>query len=279
MNKNKLSKLSLGLAAGAIPAVTAFGGVFVITDDACPASKGDLEAHLNWESSFAANHAFAADSGIGFELAYGATETLEISGSLDFAYDYASANFGRKPEKRANDFNFTGISLGLKNQILDPEDAANAFGLAFVGGFSYAWANADETAARAATFALGLNFQKNFADGDLIFAFTPQVEFETAYDYAEKTYADGITYALAAGTSYKIADGLRVGVEGVYQISYSDVFDDAAFYVGPNFCFEADSWWLTAAVAPRVFSTAKDPDGNAGGGHEILFSAQLGFAF
>lgn len=286
--KNTLTKLGLILAAGSIPAINALAGVFVITDDACPAADGDLEAHLNWESGIRTNHSRAIDSGIGLEFAYGATETLEIGASLDFGYNYASHHYARKvpnpdgSSPHADDFNFTGISLGLKNQILDPEKEENPFGLAFVGGFGWEFAGADQTAARTIGFELGLNFQKNLMDGDLILAFTPGVSFTTGYLYHDSkensgdagTYEDSIEYGLAGGASFQVAEGVRLGVEGTLNVSYSDKWDDTAFYIGPNFCYEAESWWITATLAPRVFST--DPDNRD---HDITFAAQFGYAF
>jgi len=288
MNKNTFTKLGLILAAGAIPAVNALAGVFVITDDACPAAEGDLEAHLNWETTARTNHSRSFENGIGLEFAYGATETLEVGASLDFGYNYASHHFSRKTagdnSEHADDFNFTGISLGLKNQILDPENAEKPFGLAFVGGFSWSFAGADSSAAREIGFELGLNFQKNLLDGDLILAFTPGVAFTTSYTYRDEDgnlvseenrgYEDSIEYSLGFGASYQVAEGLRFGAEGSLNISYSDNFDDTAFYFGPNFCYEAESWWITATLAPRLFST--DPDNRD---HDIQFCAQLGFAF
>jgi len=281
MNKNTFTKLSLILAAGAIPAVNALAGVFVITDDACPAAEGDLEAHLNWETTARTNHSRSFENGIGLEFAYGATETLEVAASLDFGYNYVSHHFSRKTDSaHADDFNFTGISLGLKNQILDPENAEKPFGLAFVGGFGWEFAGADSSAARNISFELGLNFQKNLLDGDLILAFTPGVAFTTSYTYhtaspeEARCYEDSIEYALGFGASYQVAEGLRFGAEGSLNISYSDNFDDTAFYFGPNFCYEAESWWITATLAPRLFST--DPDNRD---HDIQFCAQLGFAF
>lgn len=273
MNTNKLAKLGAVLAAGAIPAVNALAGVFVITDDAQPAAKGDLEAHLNWESAIATEDNHAVETGIGIEFAYGATETLEVGVSLDFGWDWRSR---KNEDGHADDFNFTGISLALKEQILDPEKEGNAFGLCMVGGFSWGWAGTDRSAARYIGFDLGLNFQKNLLDGDLILAFTPGVSFGTSYDYESASYSDGITYSLAAGFSYQVVEGLRLGLEAVYEIEYGDDEDSGKneflgeeFYAGPNLCYEQDNWWITACLAPRWFTTD----------HTILFVAQFGWAF
>lgn len=279
---NTFTKLGLILAAGAIPAVNALAGVFVITDDAQPAAKGDLEAHLNWESDFRTNHSLSAENGVGLEFAYGATDTLEVAASLDFGYDYVSHHYSRATagdnSENTDDFNCTGISLGLKNQILDPEKAENPFGLAFVGGFGWTFAGTDKSAAREISFDLGLNFQKNLLDGDLILAFTPGVSFTTVYNYTKteegSDYDDEIGYSLAFGASYQIAEGFRLGFEGTLDVTYTDKWDDTAFYIGPNIYFEAGDWWLAATLAPRVFSV--DPEN---GDHDILFNAQLGYAF
>lgn len=270
MNKSKLTKLGLILAAGAIPAVNALAGVFVITDDACPAAKGDLEAHLNWESDIVTSHSRAVGSGIGLEFAYGATETLEVAASLDFGWDYAGKHW-----KNTDDFNFTGISLGLKDQILDPEKAENPFGLAMVGGFAWAWAGTDKSSARDIEFSLGLNFQKNLADGDLILAFTPSVAFGTEKDSTETA----VSYSLAGGVSYQVAEGLRFGIEAEWAIDYvGGEYEDNAFYAGPNVCYEAESWWVTACVAPRWFSRSANDDGDDLG-HDVRLVIQLGYAF
>ena len=275
MNKSKLSKLGAVLAAGAIPAVNALAGVFVITDDACPVARGDLEFHVNWESVVATNHARAISTAPGLEFAYGAAETLEIGISLDFGHDHISGDYARRTgEKRTSDFNFTGISLGLKNQILDPEDANNPFGLAFVGGFAWGWADASQNSARDVTFELGLNFQKNLLDGDLILAFTPGVAFtsvkgDPAEGSTDSTF-DSTEYSLAAGASYHIGGGFRLGIEGVYALSYdANGFVEDQFYAGPNFCYEAEKWWIAVTVAPRLFTSADD----------MTVAAQFGYAF
>ena len=150
-----------------------------------------------------------------------------------------------------------------------------------VGGFSWGWAAPDKTSARDIAFSLGLNFQKNLMDGDLILAFTPGVEFATskgstdAYGNPvnEDSSVDSIAYTLAGGFSYQIAEGLRVGAEAEWSASYSDGYDDDAFYAGPNICYEAESWWATLCVAPRLFS--RDPEL----GHDVRVVVQLGCVF
>lgn len=275
MNKNKLSKLGLILAAGAIPAVNAFGGIFVITDDAAPAGLGDLEVTLNWETSIATNHGTAVSTAPALEFAYGATETLEIAASLDFGHDYVSGRYARKlGESRVNDFNFTGVSVGLKNMILDPEGENAPFGLSLVGGFSWAFADASQNSARDITFELGLIFQKNFLNDDLVLAFTPTVAFtsvkgDPASGSTDSTF-DSTEYSLAGGASYALCDGFRVGVEGVYTLAYDgNGFVEDQFYAGPNVCYEADSWWLTLTVAPRLFTSADD----------VIVAGQFGYVF
>lgn len=275
MNTNRLSKLSVALAAGAIPAVNALAGVFVITDDACPVAKGDLEFHIHSESSVATNHGSSIASATSLEFACGVAETLEVDVLLDFGYDYMSGRYARKTgESRLNDFNCTGISVGFKNQILDPENAENPFGLALVGGFAWGWADASRNSARDVTFELGLNFQKNLLDGDLMLAFTPGVAFTSVKGNPEEggtdSTFDSTEYSLAAGASYHVGGGFRLGVEGVYVLAYdADGFVEDQFYAGPNFCYEAENWWVTVAVAPRLFTSADD----------MTVAAQFGYAF
>lgn len=275
MNKNELSKLGAVLAAGAIPAVNAFAGIFVIADDAAPAGLGDLEVTINWESSIATNHKAAASTAPALEFAYGATETLEIAASLDFGHEYMSGNYARKVgESRINDFNFTGISVALKNMILDPESETAPFGLSLVGGFSWAFADASQNSARDITFELGLIFQKNFLNDDLVLAFTPTVAFtsvkgDPASGNTDSTF-DSTEYSLAAGASYALGGGLRVGAEGVYTLAYdANGFVEDQFYAGPNICYEAENWWLTLTVAPRLFTSADD----------VIFAGQFGYIF
>ena len=275
MNKNKLSKPVLILAAGVISAVNALGGIFVITDDAAPASLGDLEVSLTRESSVATDHSTAISTCYGLEFAYGAAETLELTFAFDFGHDRLGHGYARKTGSTyAHDFNFTGISLGLKNMILDPEKEENPFGLSLVGGFGWAWAGTDQKSARDITFELGLIFQKNFFDGDLVLAFTPGVAFTSVKGNpvsgsTDSTF-DSTEYALAAGVSYALCDGLRAGFEGVYSIVYdANGFAEDRFYAGPNVCYEAEKWWITATVAPRLFTSAD----------EVLVAAQFGYVF
>lgn len=275
MNKIKLSKLGAVLAAGAIPAVNAFAGIFVITDDAAPAGLGDLEVTLNWESSVATDHGTAVSTAPALEFAYGATETLEIAASLDFGHEYMNTRYARKiAEARTHDFNFTGISVGMKNMILDPENQDHPFGLSLVGGFSWAFAGADQSSARDITFELGLIFQKNFLNDDLVLAFTPGVAFtsvkgDPATGSTDSTF-DSTEYSLAAGASYNVGGGFRLGVEGVYSFLYdANGFVEDQFYAGPNCCYEAENWWLTVTVAPRLFTSADD----------VIFAGQFGYIF
>lgn len=275
MNNKQLLKTGTLLAATAFSATNTLAGIFVITDDAAPVSEGAMELSLNWESGIATNHGTAVASGAALELAYGATDTLEIAASLDFGHEYMSGRYARKAgESRLNAFNFTGLSLALKNMILDAEDANNPFGLAFVGGFSWVFADASENSARDITFELGLNFQKNLLDGDLVLAFTPGVAFTSVKgDSAEgntDSIFDSTEYSLAGGASYRLCEKLRVGIEGVYMLAYdADGFVEDQFYAGPNVCYESETWWITAAVAPRLFTSA----------NEVLFAAQLGYVF
>lgn len=267
--KNTLKLISL-LAASAIPAINLLGGVFVITDDACPVAKGDSEFHLNWESSIATNHGRSICSSPGIEFAYGATETLEVGITLDFGHDYVNNKYARKTGTSSlKHFNYTGISLGLKNQILSPETEENPFGLALVGGFSWGWADSAQHGTCDIAFEFGLNFQKNFYDGDLVFAFTPGVAFTSTEDDDGSTF-NTTDYTLAAGTSYRVYGGFRIGAECIYVLAYNeDGFDQDQFYAGPNCCYETEKWWITVAVAPRLFTTADD----------LTVAAQFGYVF
>ena len=64
-----------------------------------------------------------------------------------------------------------------------------------------------------------------------------------------------------------------LGAEAEWSASYSDGYDDDAFYAGPNICYEAESWWATLCVAPRLFS--RDPEL----GHDVRVVVQLGYVF
>ena len=275
MSKQTKTKLAALLFLAALPAINAFGGIFVITDDAAPAGTGDLEVTLNWEASATTDHRHCLSIAPAVEFAYGATETLEIAASLDFGHEYMSTRYARKiAESRTHDFNFTGISVALKNMILDPENQELPFGLSLTGGFSWAFAGADQSSARDITFELGLIFQKNLLNNDLVLAFTPVVAFSSAKgdpeDGSTDSTFDSTEYSLAAGASYHVGNGFRVGFEGVYSIVYAtDGFDDDQFYAGPNCCYEAENWWLTVTVAPRLFTSADD----------ILIAGQFGYIF
>ncbi len=275
MKKQQTMKLGTLLAAALFPAVNAFAGIFVIADDAAPAGLGDLEVTLNWEASVTTDHRHCVNMAPAVEFAYGATETLEIAASLDFGHEYMSTRYARKiAESRTHDFNFTGVSVAMKNMILDPENREDPFGLSLIGGFSWAFAGADQSSARDITFELGLIFQKNFLDNDLVLAFTPVVAFSSAKgdpaDGSTDSTFDTTEYSLAAGASYSVCSGLRVGLEGVYSVVYDATgFDDDQFYAGPNCCYEAENWWLTVTVAPRLFTSADD----------ILIAGQFGYIF
>ncbi len=253
------------LTAALLPAATAFGGVFVVTDDACPADKGVLEVHYNAYGTNTSKGGYALNNEMGLEAAYGVTDTLEASISLNFGSIYQ--------EHHADYFNCNGISMELKNEIANPEkEDVLPFGAALVAGFSWNWSTTTSDAARKIGFKAGVNFQKNLLDGDLLLVFTPNVSFGSDYSYSEKKYEDGTIYELACGASYKICDGFRLGAEAWYDITYHDNFEGDDFYCGPNVCFEVGNYWCALVVAPHWFATTN-------GEHEVILGVHMGYAF
>ena len=273
MFNTKLSKLGFILAAGALPAVNAAAGIFVFADDACPVDLGALEMHAIMENGIMTDRHTAVETGVALEFAYGAFENLELAASLDFGNDYMSGHYARKSgETRRNDFNFTGVSVGAKYQLLSPE--TEVLGVALVAGGSYVWAGSDQSAAREFAGSVGVNFEKDFLGGDLIVVATPGVEVVRAKDYEENYWGTEETYSCAFAASYALVEGFRLGVESFYEYTAdSRTYLDKAFYMGPSMAVEGENWLFAMAAAVRTFSTDDT------GSHDVVVAGQFEYVF
>ncbi len=248
--------------AALLPAISVFGGQFVITDDACPAGEGELEVHIEYEGSLTTRYGKNLDNGLAIEAAYGVVDSLELAVAVEGGWNYNS--------RAADHGNLTGVSFGAKYQILDPEEEDAVLGLALVAAIGYSWSTYDKTSASDLAVEIGVNFQKNIGE-DLVLALTPSVCF--GWEKEDENHANAYSYGFGAGASYSLAEGLYVGFELGYEVEmYGGSLFEGALYAGPNVCFETEVWWVTACVAPRIFSKEE-------GEHDVLIRVELGFAF
>ncbi len=269
MFNTKLSKLGFILAAGALPAVNAAAGIFVFADDACPADMGSIETHLLMDNAIQMDRRSSISSDFGLEFAYGAAENLELDFSFDFGKHYQSHHYG----ERQNHFNFTGVSLAAKYQLLSPE--TEPVGVAIVAGTSYAWAHADHSFAREFAGTLGVNFEMDLLGGDLILVASPGFEIVRAAENSEENDFTEETYSLAFGASYAVFEGLRLGAECFYDYTTrSRDHQDDAFYIGPSAAIEGEDWLFAVAMGVRAFSTEEET-----GTHDIRLAGQLEYVF
>lgn len=266
----KLSERGLFLAAGiGFSAVNCSAGVFMFADDACPVDAGGAEIHVSYEAANPADHGTLFDSGAGVEFAFGVVENLELDFSFDFSHCYESHHYAGTHKNRAN---FTGVSLGMKRLLLDPEK--DFAGLAFVSSLSFAWAEADCSAAKSGEVSVGLNFEKHFLDDRLICVLSPAAAFSRERDYENSEWGNSQVYSLAAGTSFALVDGFRLGLEGVWEYEAdSRRYLSNAFYAGPSAAFEAENFLFALGLGVRTFSVSES------GSHDVRFSVKTEIAF
>ena len=215
------------------------------------------------------------------EVEHGFTDRLTGYAELVvFNHDYSTTNPDLRPlydtqggaGGRFKKTSIGGIDVGLKYNILSPykDQIGFAVSVEYDHRFKY---RIDGASINQNEVDLTLHFQKNFLNNQLVFAFSPKIEWEhrTSPGVIEKE----IALDISAGVSYRVAPKWSLGAEFRHQSDYLSPFitdtssPDYGFdpnlspskfpfqfgsqyqhgnYIGPVVHYASQKWWATAGV-------------------------------
>lgn len=246
------------------------------------------------------------------EAEYGITDRITgYAELLVFDHDYSTSNPDLQPffdTQGGADGSFSktsiaGYEIGAKFNLLSPYK--DKVGLAV----SVAWDHRDKYRLDGASIdqdALELTFhvQKNFLDNQLIFAFSPKIEWEDRKSPGVREKE--IALDIAMGGSYRVAPNWYVGAEFRHQSDYLSPLDTTTGeydpdlarskfpfhfgsqyqngnYLGPTVHYARARWWVTGGFLWQVFGGGKfafNRDGRNVDEHEkyhagLTFSLEL----
>ena len=206
-----------------------------------------------------------------------------------YNHDYSTTNSNLQPlfdtqggpGGRFRKTSVAGIDVGLKYNILSPYK--DPIGLAI--SVEYDHRNKyriDGASIDQDEFDLGLHLQKNFLNNQLVFAFSPKIEWE--HRLSPGIIEKEIALDVSAGVSYRVAPNWNVGAEFRHQSDYLSPFNtdktspDYGYdpnlnpskfpfklgsqyqngnYIGPVVHYANQKWWATAGILWQVSGGGK----------------------
>ncbi len=239
--------------AGLLVASLCLGGVvadaaaserrFTYVYEATTAPKGEWEFEhwVTWKTSSADNRHFDRFD-IRYELEYGVTDRFQLGFYLsDWRYEEDRLNDVDRAKWR--DVAIEGI-FNLTNPVTDP------LGLALYGEVKVG----DEFVEVEGKVIA----QKNI--GPFVLAYNFVVESEWEGDDYE---IDNGKIEQTAGISYQFSPRVLVGIEMLHEIDVPDWSGGQGsdvLYIGPNFSYRAERWWVTLTPLFQVSSLSGEPD-------------------
>ena len=177
---------------------------------------------------------------IRLEAEHGITDRLTVYGEVAiFNHNYSTTNPDLQPlfdtqggaGGRFKKTQIGGIDLGVKYNILSPYKDPIGFAVSVEWDHRFKY-RIDGSEINQDAVELQLHFQKNFLNNQLVFAFSPKIEWEHRLSpgIIEKEIALDIT----AGVSYRVAPKWNIGAEFRHQSDYLSPFDTTTGQFDPN---------------------------------------------
>lgn len=205
-----------------------------------PAGSAELEPWTTWRVG-REQYYNRFDHRLEFE--YGLTDRLMAALYLNWNAQTASDG-----TTRASSFNYAGVSSEFKYRVLD--DDADGIGLALYLEITGA---TDEL-----EFEEKLILDKRF--GDLLFAANLVVEQELEFGEDETEVEHH--FELDAGLAYFFNEHCTVGLElRNHSIFEEGELEASAFFLGPNFSYGAEAYWIAASILPQLFAIKGEEEG------------------
>jgi hypothetical protein len=261
-----LSNILLALSgAFFLPAVCADESLlgYVKGAETLPKGAFEIDQSITWRSDKGTGDYDAWN--LNTELEYGFTDRLTGSAYLKFqaidtsglvidGYLPGAKEYGPKP---------SGTEVALKYNYLSP--AKDDFGLSGYYAFSYDWLDAHSGQDKDKLSAEGwLIFQKYFLEGQLVWVANAGLEVTHAdrgviddlppgFEWPTKPEME-IELLGGTGLSYRVAPGLFIGAELMYETEYeTEVGQERwTWFAGPTVHYGSERWWATFTWFPQI---------------------------
>jgi len=308
---NCVWSLSVVLGIIALPAVAqADESLWIYAKGAETLPRGRTEVKASVVSRRGKAESDYVFNDIRFEAERGITNRL--TGYVElvaYNHDYSTTNPDLQPlfdtqggaGGRFRKTSVAGVDVGLKYNILSPykDPIGLAVSVEYDRRFKY---RIDGASIDQDEVDLVLHFQKNFLSNQLVFVFTPKIEWENRR--SPGIIEREISLDIAAGVSYRVAPRWNVGAEFRHQSDYLSPYDTETQsfdpnlrpsklpfkfgsqyqngnYVGPVVHYASQKWWATAGALFQVAGGGKfafNRDGLNVDEHErVNLALSLGF--
>jgi hypothetical protein len=235
-------KLLLCIFGLLVSVLVSDGGVrhFTFIYEANTSAPGSLELEnwVTWQRAAGSGRFDQVD--FRHELEYGVTDSLQASVYLaDWLYQNDREHSGFA-------YSDTAIELiyNLTNPVVDP------LGLSIYGEL--------KGGDRLIELESKLIAQKNF--GPLILAYNATLE--SVWEGNDLGEREG-EFNQALGASYEISPRISVGLELLHEFVFPEWHDEEKirnFFVGPNFSYRRQNWFVTLTALAQVTDTENEPD-------------------
>jgi hypothetical protein len=235
-------KLLLCIFGLLVSVLVSDGGVrhFTFIYEANTSAPGSLELEnwVTWQRAAGSGRFDQVD--FRHELEYGVTDSLQASVYLaDWLYQNDREHSGFA-------YSDTAIELiyNLTNPVIDP------LGLSIYGEL--------KGGDRLIELESKLIAQKNF--GPLILAYNATLE--SVWEGNDLGEREG-EFNQALGASYEISPRISVGLELLHEFVFPEWRDEAKtrnFFVGPNFSYRRQNWFVTLTALVQMTDTESEPD-------------------
>lgn len=221
----------LGIASHAHAGMRKFTHVYEVTTN--PKGSVEYEQWVSWKTSKREDSKFDRLD-FRHELELGLTDKLQLGIYLvDWRYQDGRSVSNDRVEYRDTAFE---LIYNLTNPVKDPLGLA-LYGEAKIG---------DQLAVLEAKILL----QKDFGPWTVAYNAVVEAEWEGSH------YEEDIgVFEQTFGVSYQIVPKFLIGGELVHEVEFEDWEEtgDHVVYVGPNFSYRAEKWWVT--VTPLFQAT------------------------
>lgn len=200
-----------------------------------------------------------------FELEYGATDKLAISGYLiGLGIDTSGLTIdGYLPKDEKYTLRFSGVEGALKYNFLSP--ARDSVGLSLYTSLTYLTLDPHSGQdKKTLSFEQLLLLQKYFLDGQLVLVGNLGIEATRADRDAISDLPEGfdwptdpemeIELGAATGLTYRFLPSWFIGVEAVYaQENETEVgLERWSLQAGPTLHYGSQKWWATLTWLPQI---------------------------
>lgn len=215
-----------------------------------PAGRSELYQWATWRTGKVDGSYHALD--LQTELEHGFTDRLQGSVYLNLVQHHIAGvtDFTGRDQFRPN-----GLQGAIKYALSSPYKESLGVALYFEPGYTrYSAVRGDRTD----TYFLEtkLIVQKNFLDGQLVWAANLTAEFEREHDRAGEEWESELELQLSTGLNYRLAPRWSAGIEALatsaFERMHVDALGEYAVFAGPSVHYATQRWWATVALLGQL---------------------------